>query len=81
MLAEEEAKLTEIFRTLFSQDDLMLRDDLTAKDVPAWDSMNHINLILYVESEFAIRFTSDELSEFKNVGDLKRLIAQKTSGQ
>lgn len=34
----DERKLTEVFRTIFNIPDLELRDDLTAADVPGWDS-------------------------------------------
>ena len=56
---------------------LEIRDDLTAGDVPGWDSFNHVNLIINIEEEFGIRFTSGEVSGMKNVGDLKRILALK----
>ena len=56
---------------------LEIRDDLTAGDVPGWDSFNHVNLIINIEEEFGIRFASGEVSGMKNVGDLKRILALK----
>ena len=72
-------QLTEIFRTLFNMPDLEVRDDLTASDVPGWDSFNHVNLIINIETEFNIRFTNEEVSSMEMVGDLKVLLAQKLS--
>ena len=71
------AKLTKIFRTLFNQDDLVLRNDLTAEDVPGWDSLNHVNLIIQIEQEFGIRFSNEEVTSFQNVGQLQELIEAK----
>ncbi|MEO9340441.1 acyl carrier protein [Mesorhizobium sp. SB112] len=73
------AKLTGIFRDLFNDDSIVLRDDTTAADIPTWDSFNHINLMMMVESEFKVRFKTSEITHLKNVGELMNLIANKTA--
>jgi acyl carrier protein len=73
----DEQKLTDVFRTIFNLPDLVLRDDLTAPDVPGWDSFNHVNLVIAIETEFGVRFSTDEVAALQNVGDLKRLLEQK----
>ena len=70
-------KLSDIFRVLFNRPDLELTDDLTAKDVPGWDSFNHVNLIINIEEEFSVRFSNDEVGGMQNVGNLKKLLASK----
>jgi len=70
-------KLTGIFRTVFDNEDINLRPDMTANDVDGWDSLAQVNLILAVEKGFGIRFSQKELLTFKNVGDLLRSIEQK----
>jgi acyl carrier protein len=77
----DEAKLTEIFRTLFNNSSLVLRDELTAPDVPGWDSFNHINLVMQIEEDFRLRFTTDEIASLKNVGEFKALIAGKLNSK
>jgi len=74
---ENEKKLTDIFRTLFDNPSLVLRDELTAPQVPGWDSFNHINLVMQIEEEFGIRFSTEEISSLKDVGEFKTLIAHK----
>ena len=71
--------LTEIFRSLFGVPELTLRDDLTAEDVPGWDSLNHVNLIIQIEEELGIRFRNDEVARLANVGELRQLIREKLS--
>lgn len=80
LTAEHEEKLTAIFRTLFNDATLVLRDDLTAADVSGWDSFNHINLVLQVESDFSVRFSTEEIASLKNVGEFKTLIGRKLAG-
>ena len=74
---EDEERLTKVFRRIFKNDELALRNDLTAKDVPGWDSFNHINLVIEIEEEFNQRFSTEEISGLKNVGDMKTLLASK----
>jgi len=73
----DEAKLTDIFRTIFDEPTLILRNDLDASQVRGWDSFNHINLVMQVEEDFGLRFTTEEISSLKNVGEFKELIARK----
>jgi acyl carrier protein len=78
---EIQAQLTEIFRKLFKNPELILNDELTAKDVKGWDSLNHINLIVATEKSFKIKFTTKEIQGLPNVGKLIDVIHTKiTSG-
>ena len=70
-------KLSDIFKVLFNRPDLELNDNLTAKDVPGWDSFNHVNLIINIEEEFGIKFTNDEVGGMQSVGNLKTLLLSK----
>jgi len=74
-------RLTSVFRDVFDDGSLTLRPDLTADEVENWDSLTHIDMITAVEHEFAIRFTTGDVSSMKNVGDLIALIQKKTSSR
>jgi acyl carrier protein len=71
--------LTDVFRTVFDQPNLILHDAMTAADVENWDSLNHIDLIVAVEKKFKIKFTTREVTGLKTVGDLAELTAKKVS--
>lgn len=68
-----------VFRDTFDEDSLQLRPDMTAADVEAWDSLTHINLIVDIEREFKVRFTTAEVTGLKTVGDLAALVDKKRS--
>ena len=70
-------KLTVIFHDVFSDNTIVLRDDMTASDVENWDSLTHMFMITKVEEVFGIRFKLRELNKLKNVGDLCNTIAEK----
>lgn len=70
-------KLTTIFHETFSDNTIVLRDDMTAADVENWDSLTHMFMITKVEEVFGIKFKLRELNKLKNVGDLCNTIAEK----
>jgi acyl carrier protein len=70
-------KLTAIFHDVFSDNTIVLRDDMTASDVENWDSLTHMFMITKVEEVFGIKFKLRELNKLKNVGDLCNTIAEK----
>lgn len=72
-----DGRLTNTFRSIFGDPALQLTRSTTAEDVAGWDSLMHINLIVAVEKEFNIRFTTLEVMGFSNVGDLADTISMK----
>jgi acyl carrier protein len=72
-------KLNSVFNDIFDEDSLELTPQLTAKDIEGWDSLTHIRLILTVEKEFDVKFSTAELSQFENVGQLVDMINGKLS--
>ena len=77
MNGQQLEKLTDIFRTLFNDPGLVLRDGLVATDVPGWDSFNHVNLMIIIEQEFGVKFTNEEVVKMQNVADLKNVLKGK----
>ena len=52
------------FMQIFDVDESALGDGFTVKDVEAWDSMTHIQLISELEDAFDIMFDPDDIIEF-----------------
>ena len=77
MSEQIEGRLLQVFRTVFDDPDLVVEGRTTANDVDGWDSLTHINLIVAVEREFKVRFTTAEVTGMKNVGDLLGAILRK----
>jgi acyl carrier protein len=75
-------RLSEIFREVFDDQTINIRDDMTSRDIDEWDSLRHIDLIFAIEKEFDIVFTTGEAgSALKNVGELRTLIEKKVAGR
>ena len=63
-------KVNEIFCDELDNEDIVLNDDTTADDVEEWDSLSHVQLIVAIEKAFGIKFTSNEILSWSNVGQL-----------
>lgn len=70
-------KLTPVFRKVFTDDSLVITEELSALDVENWDSLSHMLLIAEVENEFAIKFKLKDLNKMANVGDMIAIISSK----
>jgi acyl carrier protein len=72
-------RLTEVFREIFDDDRLELRDEMVAADVEDWDSLNHVKLVVAIEESFGVEFSNREIAGWENVGDIRRAIAARLS--
>lgn len=71
-------ELNQIIATSFQVDADTITRETTADQVPGWDSISHIRLILEVEKAFKIRFRTQEIGKVQNVGDLADLVSEKS---
>jgi acyl carrier protein len=73
--------LQDVFRDVFDDDSIELKETMTAADIDGWDSLGNLNLIIAIEQRFGIKFATAEISMLKdkgqNVGSLARLVAGK----
>lgn len=70
-------KLNEVFRDVFDDDSITVSDTTNADDIEEWDSLEHINLMAAVESEFSVKFSMGQIVTMKNVGEMVDIILQK----
>lgn len=67
---EIKTKLIGVLQEVFDDDNLVIEDTTTANDVEAWDSFNHVRMIVSVEEEFGVSFSAAAVAELQNVGEL-----------
>ncbi len=63
-------KVEEIFRKELKNQMINLHFTTTAKEVPGWDSITHVLLVVAVERSFKKRFSSKEIQSWKNIGEM-----------
>jgi acyl carrier protein len=71
------SRVETIFHDILDDDSIALKDETTAADVEGWDSLTHIQLIVAIEKNFKIKFTSKEILSWKNVGEMLDCLEQK----
>ena len=71
-------KLESIIANVLSVDEAQLNDESNALNTPNWDSLRHIEIMLAVENAFGVRFSMPEMVSMQNIGDMRKLICEKT---
>ena len=72
-------EVNKIFRDVLDNDGIEINNMTTANDIEEWDSLTHIQLVVEIEKYFKIRFTSAEIQNFKNVGEMCEAIHKRIS--
>ena len=70
-------KVNEIFIDTLDDDEIVILEESSADDIEDWDSLTHIRLVVASEKAFGIRFTSQEIQSWKNVGEMIDCIISK----
>jgi acyl carrier protein len=80
-MSETRSELQDVFREVFDDPTIELRDEMTAADIAGWDSVTHIDLLIAVERSLGFKFATAEMSRLKepgqNIGSFVRLIDSK----
>lgn len=74
------ARLQGVFDDIFLEPPT-LTPALSATDVPEWDSLLQISLVVAVEAAFSVRFRVGEVEGTKNIGEFADLISRRLAEQ
>jgi len=51
--------------------------DSSPENIEAWDSVQHLNLVLALEEKFNLQLSPEEMDQMKNIGTIAKLIEGK----
>jgi acyl carrier protein len=60
--------LQDIVRDSLDNEAITISEKTRPADVPGWDSMAHINIVIAVEERFGVRFSSADLARLRGDG-------------
>lgn len=69
--------LNEIFRDIFDDEDIVVTAETNSDSIEDWDSLEHINLVVAIEKAFDLKFSMDEVTGMKDVGEMVEIIKQR----
>lgn len=72
-----EQRVKQVFAELFEKELDEIENTLEMDDVKEWDSLMHIQLILALEKEFSIKFTTQQILDMKSIAAIIEIIQQK----
>lgn len=70
-------QLNEIFEDVIDEGPVKLTKTTRSGDIEGWDSLTHIQLIVAIEKAMNVKFTSEEIISWKNVGEMVDCILSK----
>jgi len=70
-----EKRISDVLKKVF--DLTSVDESISQQNCDKWDSMNHLNLVIELESEFDISLEPEEIGEMKSFEDIKRIISSK----
>lgn len=63
-------QIQEVFREVLDDNDIQLTEELSSNDIEDWDSLTHIMIIVDIEKKFKIKFSSNEILNWTNIGKM-----------
>jgi acyl carrier protein len=70
-------KVKAAFSSAFDIDPQIITLDSEPNDIPAWDSMGHVELASSLECAFGVSFDVDDLMAMENVKEICRVVQSK----
>jgi acyl carrier protein len=74
---ELNSRLTGLAALAFNQPTGLFTDSLRATDIPRWDSLNHVKLLITIEEDLDLEFTGADLKDPGNWGEFVDMVAAK----
>jgi acyl carrier protein len=75
-MSVSEVKLKKLLADVFKIEVSAVNEDTSVDTVERWDSLNHLNLILALESEFGVSFSEEQSVEIMNYPLIKMVLLE-----
>lgn len=72
-----DTKLENVIRKVFELNEEKIDEKWTSDDIPAWDSLGHLNLIMEIEREYNIKVEIEEMFDVESIADIDTVIKKK----
>src|SRR5438874_7561439 len=74
-------RVQRVVRDMILNDSLVITEDTKLADIPEWDSLLHVTLVVALEMEFGVRLNAKEASQSIAIRPILDLLEAKSAGQ
>ena len=68
---DQEQRFRSVLESIFGPAGLTMKDEDGPQTFPDWDSVMHLNLILALEAEFGVRFSTTEIPQLTSIAKIR----------
>jgi acyl carrier protein len=72
-----DSRIRRVFKEVFNDGQIEIWDAMSARDVKGWDSHAQVKLLIGLEEEFGVKFTTHEVTQLTSVANIKEALARK----
>lgn len=75
-----EKRIQQVFMQTFNVTENVVSDELKYSEIPQWDSVAHMSLIVALEDEFDIMIDTDDVIDMSSFKKAKEIVAKYLAG-
>ena len=72
----ESKNVLDVLAKFFKTDVEQLSDENKLVDIPGWDSLKHMNLIVALETTFGIQFEMEDIMAMDSIGSIQQVVVR-----
>ena len=76
IMTENEKKMKNIFANILDIDVSNIEETTSSENTPSWDSFNTMLIASELEEEFSVKFTMDDIFNFRDFIGIKKLLIE-----
>jgi len=70
-------QVSQLVSDIFAVPSERVRADSSPDTIEAWDSMQHLNLVLALEERFNLQLSPEEMEKMRSVGEISAMVESK----
>jgi len=77
MNADTVGQIRELAADILGVDPGTLHDSAGPENIPNWDSVNHLNIVLAIEQAFGIELDPEDIEQMQSIGAMVAVVDRK----
>ena len=78
MMNNLEERIKKIIAGVLEVSESEIDDETAIGDLPSWDSLHHLQIVMKIEKKFGIKFTPEVMVDLEDVEDIVEAVKART---